>query len=515
MFALSTEERDLLRYLLDSSEPVASADLGRWMNLTARQVRYRLRAVEIWLDQHDITINRLPGVGLQVQCGHAQRAKLLHELDSETGLQLVLTPGQRQQLFTLALLSASEPLIVAHLELGAQVSRTTVLKDLDCAEQWLHGYGLALMRRPNYGIQVEGPELARRQALSALLWGLVPGGEPLTAVTINRGIVFRLSDDAALLPLIEDANELLDSLDLRAALEWVAYAEAELGGRFTDDEVLHLALAFSIQAQRFRAGERIECQAETVQWLRARPVWHVAGGMSERMWPDIEADELTAEIASLAMHLLAGPRSTSWPGDPEIEEPFGELVAVLLEEAARAFRAPRLVQDTSLRDGLAAHIIPACMRQRFGLWCPSSLPDDVRAELGTWAVERAVAEKLASEITARTGFVLPEDEIGNLTLLLRAAFVRERPDRPRQVIVACPSGMATAQLIVARLRARFPNLDILGVVSLRELVPQRIAPAQLIISTVALQAPWPGVDVIQVHPMLLPEDIEAITRWLA
>jgi transcriptional antiterminator len=515
MVALSTEERDLLRYLLASSAPVASADLGRRMNLTARQVRYRLRTVETWLGQQDATINRIPGVGLQVQCGHDQRAELLHELDSETGLQLVLTPGQRQQLLTLVLLNASEPLIIYHLELGIQVSRTTVLKDLDCAEQWLHGFGLALMRRPNYGILVEGSELARRQALAALLWGLVPSGEPLTAVTIDQGIAFRLSDDAALLPLVEHANRLLDRLDLQPALEWVAYAEAELGGRFTDDEVLHLALAFSIQAQRVRAGKRVECQVEALQWLQARPMWHVAVELSERIWPGVQADSLTDEIANLAMHLLGGPRSTSWPGDPEIEEPFDKLIAALMEEAARAFRAPRLVQDASLRDGLAAHIIPACMRQRFGMWCPSSLPNGARAELGTWAVERAVAEELASEVSARTGFVLPDDEIGNLTLLLRAAFVRERPDRPKRVIVACPSGMATAQLIVARLKARFPNLDILGVVSLRELVPERIAPAQLVISTVPLPTPAPGVDVIQVHPMLLPEDIEAITHWLA
>jgi len=515
MVALSTEERDLVCYLLNSGTPVASADLGRQMNLTARQVRYRLRPVEAWLAQHDVAIKRTPGVGLHVECGPAQRTELLEELHSQTSFQLVMTPGRRQQLFALTLLSASEPLIVCHLEHVAQVSRTTVLKDLEPVEEWLQRFELALIRRPNYGILVDGSELARRQALAALLWGHVPWGELLTTVTLDQGIVFSLSSDAALLPLVEHANELLGALNVGAALEWVAYAEAELGGRFTDDEVLHLALAFSIQAQRVRAGQRVECEGETLQWLQARHVWDIAVDVSERIWPDIQSDSLTTEIASLAMHLLAGPRSNRWPADPEIDPPFDELIAVLMEEAARAFRAPRLRQDSSFRDGLAAHIIPACMRQRFGLWSPSSLPDAAHAELGKYAVERAVARELASEITARTGVVLPDDELGNLALLLRAAFVRERPDRPRRVIVACPSGMATAQLIVARLKARFPNLEILGVTSLRELVPERVAPAQLIITTVALRAPVPGMDVIQVHPMLLPEDIEAITRWLA
>jgi mannitol operon transcriptional antiterminator len=74
--------------------------------------------------------------------------------------------------------------------------------------------------------------------------------------------------------------------------------------------------------------------------------------------------------------------------------------------------------------------------------------------------------------------------------------------------------MATAQLLVARLKARFPNLEILGVLSLRELSSQQVAGAQLLISTIPLQTSPQGLHVIQVHPLLLPEDIEAITQWL-
>jgi mannitol operon transcriptional antiterminator len=74
--------------------------------------------------------------------------------------------------------------------------------------------------------------------------------------------------------------------------------------------------------------------------------------------------------------------------------------------------------------------------------------------------------------------------------------------------------MATAQLLVARLKARFPYLKILDVLSVRELTPEKILAAQLIISTIPLDAYKLGIHVIQVHPLLLPEDIDTITRWL-
>ena len=77
--------------------------------------------------------------------------------------------------------------------------------------------------------------------------------------------------------------------------------------------------------------------------------------------------------------------------------------------------------------------------------------------------------------------------------------------------------MATAQLLVARLKTRFPRLGVLRVVSMRELNQELTARAELIITTV----PLPGStvknqsNVIQVHPLLLPEDVERITQWLA
>jgi mannitol operon transcriptional antiterminator len=101
-------------------------------------------------------------------------------------------------------------------------------------------------------------------------------------------------------------------------------------------------------------------------------------------------------------------------------------------------------------------------------------------------------------------------------VLLRAAYIRNRSYRFNRVIVICPSGMATAQLLVARLHARFPNLSNLEVISLRDLTPTLISAADLILTTVPLSRQYANnTKVIQVHPLLMPEDIEAITQFLS
>jgi len=169
--------------------------------------------------------------------------------------------------------------------------------------------------------------------------------------------------------------------------------------------------------------------------------------------------------------------------------------------------------DRTLQNGLLNNIIPACYRQRFNLWFPvalnsANLPEQHEREYG-------IAQQIARMVHEHTGLMLPQSELNNLVVLLRAAFIRNRTYRFERIIVVCPSGMATAQLLVARLNARFPYLNALEVTSLRDLTPALVASADLVLTTIPLPRQYRDeAKTIQVHPLLMPEDIEAITRFL-
>jgi mannitol operon transcriptional antiterminator len=220
-----------------------------------------------------------------------------------------------------------------------------------------------------------------------------------------------------------------------------------------------------------------------------------------------------ADIAGVAMHILAAPRNERWPGDLELDAAFSEVMGEVMEHIVNAYETSEMEQDRTLHDGIVNHVIPACLRQKFDLWHPSPPPATSLSE--KYTSEHEIANELAALINKHTSVKLPEAEINNIAALLRAARIRIRPYRFRQVIIVCPSGMATAQLLVARLEARFPRLGPLKVVSMRELNTERMAQADLIITTVPLaEEISEQIDVIQVHPLLLPEDVEAITEYL-
>lgn len=514
MSALTTRQRDILRLLLNSNGPLAVTDLAQEMHLTPRQVRYGLKGLQQWLAQEEIRLEMTPGVGVALANLTQPGSKILGKLYAEATLQLVLNPEQRQQLLALFLLDTNEPAILQQLEQMAAVSRTTVLADLDAIEPWLARHKLRLERRPNYGIEVQGSEQARRQALGAWAWGETPFGAPLASVTHSAGIRFELSEDKELLPIVHQAARIISRWAVPRLFGQVAYAEAQLGGRFSDDAVLYLALVFAIQAARVEQGHVVSSPLPSMEWLKEHSAWPVASEIASRLHWGVGEPWPESEVAFVTRYLLGAPRNERWPGDVDIDSSFGTLLDRMMHHIGARYEMPALEQDKMLRDGIVVHAIPAYLRQRFQLWMPSPLPTDVLSN--EYGFEHRLAEEVAGIFAEQLDAEFPQSDIDNIALLLRAAFIRERPYRLREVIVICPSGMASAQLLVARLRARFPRLGEPVTLSVRELTRQDVERADLVLTTIPLRPELHNHDnVLQVHQLLFPEDVEAITRWLS
>jgi mannitol operon transcriptional antiterminator len=515
MMAFTTRQREILKILLDIQRPIGSVELAKRLHITPRQVNYSIKGVRVWLKQHDQDLSVLPGVGFAVNLTPAQSHQLYRKISVQTEVQIVLSVSQRQQLLALFLLTRTEPSILAQLEQISQVSRMTILKDLGEIGAWLQTRRVRLIRRPHFGIQASGTEHDCQQALAELLWGETPfSGDPITEITHAEGLRFNLQGDAQLLPLVKHINDFLASLQLRRTIGVVAHAEERLGGRFTDDAVLHLALVLAIMSNLVQSGKHLEVEEAGITALQAGKMWPVAAQAADRLARESHTIWKPADIAGVAMEMMAAPRNEVFPGELERDSDFSVLSERLMAYISEAFGMAGVRHDRMLQNGLLNYIVPACFRQRFNLWFPvalntSSLPDqDVR--------EYDVAQTIAKIVHESTSVSLPQSEINNLAVLLRAAFIRNRPYRFDHVIVICPSGMATAQLLVARLHARFPNLSHLEVISLRDLTAAQIASADLILSTVPLPRQYASSQkVILVHPLLLPEDIENITQFLS
>ena len=454
-----------------------------------------------------------PGVGLMVECIPDKRTSLIEEIEQDQKLQLILTPGQRQQLICFLLLVETEPVILTQIRVLLKVSRTTIIKDLDEIEVWLSDWGIDLERKQNYGIWIASPEKHRQQVLMALLWGAAPFGPSLFEISFQNGLVFSLEDDVEFLPLVEMINNILETFDFHKIFNKVIFVEDFLGGRFTDDAVLFLALFFSVLVARIKMGQHLDIPEQEITLLKEIPIWQAAVNMANSLSEGNQLPWTESDIAYIAMNILAAPRSESWAGELDQESHYKELFADLLEHISQAYQISELRTDPTLRDGLVNHLIPVCNQHIFQLWFPKmqlGLPEEKK-----YKKEHSVAQKLGEIIHDHTAIEIPPEETFMIAALLRAAYIRSQPHQLKQVLVICPSGMATAQLLTARLNTRFPRLGKLTVMSYRALDEKIIESADLIITLMPLSKELvKNKPMIQVSPQLLPEDVEAITSFL-
>ena len=513
MTALTTRQRDLLKILIRAEEPQKVDDLAAALNLTSREVSYGLKGVKQWLSTLDIELDTKPGVGIRLECDENESNTLLKDLTSIDYFQLILSAHERQQLLALYLLVEDEPLHLAGLEEITQVSRTTVIKDLNAIEVWFADYQVAITRRPNYGIEVDISENLRQKLIHMLLWGNTPFSKSLIEINHTQGLIFTLEKDAELHPLVLKCSQILNNWNLKRVFAQIAFAEVQLGDRFTDDAFLHLALVFSIQTDRISKGHHLAIPVEDVEHLKALPVWHVAKMLTMRLGWALRSPWRDQDIAGVAMWLISVPRNENLPADMVLDQKFTGLIDDILLRIAEFYRSTEMENDQILRNGLNNHIIPACLRQKYEIWQPFPYPNYSLSE--KYSEENEIADHMGAFILERTGYQVPDAEINNIAALLRAARIRIEPHLFRKVLVVCPGGMASAQLLLSRLEARFPRLGPLKVISMRELTDENIAPADLIISTVPLANNIQRkIKVIQVHPLLLAEDVEAITKLL-
>ena len=173
---------------------------------------------------------------------------------------------------------------------------------------------------------------------------------------------------------------------------------------------------------------------------------------------------------------------------------------------------PALAEDVQLRSSLLEHVRRLHVRIRFGLPISNPLQQEVRRRYPD--VYRTAAEILTA-VGPVAGADMPVEEVGLLTMYLAGSLERHRLHPKIRVTVVCPAGMATAWILVSRLAAEFPQIEIVRVVSKAGFRTELGEDPDLVISTIPLDDLPPTTQSIVVSPLLREADIRRIGRLLA
>lgn len=487
----------IIRWLLDQTRPRSTAALAADLGLSQRVVRYRLGAVESYLRGTGLSLVRQRGSGLWIEGPAEAVAELRERLGSLAAAPRVYAREEREHVMLASLLwAAPAPSSLDTLQEQLEVSKASARRDLKRTEPWLERRGLLLARQPGVGISVVGNEITIRKALVQLVVEATPEdvlGE-LCTTPFEQASLVRVRVPAGM-------RDHLASIPLETAARVVS--ESGLTGMLDEgNSELVLCVYLAVAAARLREGKAITLDTGQHRSLVDHPLSASAARVAEVFETGFGLDLPAPEVAGITEYLLG---LVALGADAHGKSDHEDLVEQLTSVAAELLD-PALGTDLELRRSLSQHLGRLAVRLRYGLPVFNPLLGEVAER---YADVHAVAQNLGEVISAYFDAQLEEDEVGYITMYLSGAMERSRLFPGRRVLVVCPSGMATAWVLVSRIQAEFPQFDVVQVLSRRSYQTLGDHGADLVISTVDIAEN--GVPVVVVNPLLTPADIRRLS----
>src|SRR5437899_1069635 len=496
---LDSRQASITRLLLTEERPSTVEAIASELNLTGRIVRYNLPSIDTYLRPEGLRVMRRRGVGVWVQGDEDRRHALLSALGSVAGPRVLDGDDRKLRVLAALLDESPRPVHIADLEEALGASRPTVRRDVRAAEAWLEGHHLHLQRLPGVGIAVRGTEIDIRKGLLSLVLEAVPAEHLLSQMSEPSDSRSHPTDTRGL-------AEFASRLDLPAhrAILMQQLLEPDDNGPMPMVATLYLAIV----TRRVRAGRQAELQSGQLRSLIDHPVAAAAARIAAAVEKEANLVLGEADVAAITEFLLGFVELVDASLATQADD---EIVIDRLVASAAARLHPSLAQDVQLRRSLGEHLRRLRVRLRYGLPVTNPLDQEVRQR---YPDVYRVATEIVAALHPMGDAVVPHEEIGFLTMYLAGSLERNRLRPKIRITVVCPAGMATAWILVSRLSAEFPNIEITRVVS--KTVFEKdvdISTTDLVVSTIPLDE-LGGVQTVVVSPLLRERDLRHLSHIL-
>ncbi|GAJ98251.1 BglG family transcription antiterminator [Geomicrobium sp. JCM 19055] len=486
---LTARERQVVTLLLAASSPLTQASLAEATSVSLRTIQRDLKGIEKELAKINVNLERLSDQTVQLR-GDTHVLSQYVKTDTHRDY----TSDERQQVLLVRLLQEREPVKLFTLASELRVTAATISSDLDKASQWLETYGLQVVRKRGYGIEIQGAEERKRRALSGII-----------SIHFNESELYEVLYEEKVHNQI--AERLLHIVDVERVKEVSHVIQTEKPALFphiADQSLIALVVHTTLAVKRLELGEIIMMDADQLEALRKMEEFEVASMLARALEKQMNIRIPDEEVGYLAMH-LRGARisgSQSLPFEEQNAELIGRIKTLIYgveKELNTSIYGPTLVQD------LLAHLKPALYRIRQGMHISNPLLQRLQNDYETlFNIVRGQAQ------VAFEPLQLPDEEIGYLCLHFGSVLERRKRSHHVSALVICPSGIGSAKMLASRIEQEIPEISTIKNASLLELSKEK-ANYDVIISTVNIDDMDP---VFHVSPVLTEQEVKEIRQYI-
>ncbi len=500
MMYIAARERKILELLLMKSEETTVKEISSELDVSPRTVHRDLKGVEDILTEHGLQLVKKSGIGIQVsgdKAGKEHLQQLLFTLSHQE-----YTPEERQTLILSSLLETKDPVKLIALAHDLNVTIATISNDLNKIEEQVTPFGLSLVRKRGYGVEIQGPESAKRKAMSKLI---ITNIDEFEFITILKETIQKKASQTIdtvtdrLLGLVEKQKLLMIERQIDSIKSDLPYSIADSA---YIGLVVHLALAI----ERIQQGEEITFDHDYLQTLKKTKEYHAAEKIVAGLESLFSINISEGELGYITMHLMGAKLRNEH--DDMLED--SSLHVGLLAQQLIRFVSQELDYDlqdnVSLFHGLVAHLKPALHRIKQNMGISNPLLSKIESDYHDMFV---VLEKGVSEVFPELH--VPKEEIGYLVLHFASAILNKEDKMNYRTLVVCSSGIGTSKMLSTKLQQAIQGITTVNA-SLFDLENVDVHDFDAVISTIPLKNFQH--EYLVVSPLLAEEEIEKVKRLL-
>ncbi len=511
---LNSRQKELLRTFINEKKPISYKYLSDYFKLSVRTIQREIKSLTPILKDYHIKITRNLGSGLELQ-GTKENIEKLYAQVEQAHIMTNYSPEERQEGIAYDLLLSNEPIKQGYFSTRFGVSTTTISYDLDKVSAWLKEDGVTVERSPGIGIYIDSTEQQRRTLLSRLLhkditfedW-LELFHEPVAEETLygKLGSIIR----NRLLKFVQTDK----IIDVDSVLNEVLEEQSDFV--LTDRNYVNLMIHIMLAMERIQSGKVIE-YTNLSHWepfdldtlSTAKKIVERLEQVSSLTFPEIE-------IKYISLHLAGAKVSRKKEAENDNDQEF--LWIELTQSFIRSiehYLDHSFEGDQLLFEGLVSHFAPVFNRLKYGLQIHNPMLERIKKNYPDVFI---ACQQACTILTDKTGYPIPEDEIGYLAMHIGASLLRVENDETEQykAVVICASGLGTSIYLATKIQSEISNVEVEAVISATELNNwlQDGHDVDIVISTVNLPVSEDR-NIVVVSPFLKKEDLEKIKNTLA
>lgn len=489
--------------------------IAKKLHVSNRTVIRELKDTEYIFSRFDLVLTAKKGTGYKIDGDEQKKEAFNAYIESSLKNLVANSPDLRRERLLLECLQRKQIDKLSYFAYLFNVSEGTISNDLKIIEEWLQAQNLTIKRGQTSGIELIGSEENIHRAKANFLHDQLVKEDVEEYIHNNAKFdeleYFKRASD--------NENSIMNLLNrdiLFSVITTLRDISVILLNNITRSSYLGLIIHMTIAIDRIKKGESIEMAPEIFDKLKHDPLFALANEFAHYFEMNQNITFPQEEVAYILMHLkgtrIRVPQQDATElEDVETEHDCTRIVEQLILNFSKLADYD-YTADEDLFAGLMAHLKPALNRISYNLSIRNPLLSQIKGQYGEMF---DLTKETCAFIKDNKGECISDHEIGYLTLHFGAAVERAKAllqnENKLNVGVICSSGVGISVLLVSTIRSSFHQLGEVRALSVEQLHDsEEMKQIDVIVTTLTIE--YPSLPIVQVNPLLEPQDIDCLTR---